>query len=389
MIDIIKKEDCTGCHACYNVCLKECITMEHDVEGFLYPNINTEKCIKCNLCEKVCPIIHQEKIENNPIAYGCYNKNEDIRNQSTSGGIFTLIAENVINSEGVVFGAEFDENYNVIHSSTDNISGLEKFRGSKYVQSKIGDTYKQIKQLLKEDKTVLFTGTPCQIGGLKSYLRKDYSNLICQDIVCHGVPSPYVWQHYKNLISKDRNIKNINFRDKSTGWKRYSLKFDFTDGKSYEEVGNENAYIKGFIKNLYLRPSCYNCAYKTLNRQSDITLADFWGVEDILPSLDDNKGTSLIFVNSDKGKYLFDKIKNNIIYEGVDIEKSIEFNPCAIKSCSYNKKRNLFMDKYNENNFVNFISELTKEKQKNKLLIFIQKLMFKINSIIKMILGRK
>ena len=213
--------------------------MEHDVEVFLYPNINTEKCIKCNLCEKVCPIIHQEKIENNPIAYVCYNKNEDIRNQSTSGGIFTLIAENVINSEGVVFGAEFDENYNVIHSSTDNISGLDKFRGSKYVQSKIGDTYKQIKQLLKEDKTVLFTGTSCQIGGLKSYLRKDYSNLICQDIVCHGVPSPYVWQHYKNLISKDRNIKNINFRDKSTGWKRYSLKFDFTDGKIYEEVGNE------------------------------------------------------------------------------------------------------------------------------------------------------
>lgn len=383
MIDIIKKEDCTGCHACYNICPKECITMDHDVEGFLYPNINTEKCIKCNLCEKVCPIIHQEKIENNPIAYGSYNKNKDIRNQSTSGGIFTLIAESVISSGGVVFGAGFDENYNVIHSSTDDISGLEKFRGSKYVQSKIGNTYKQVKQLLKEDKKVLFTGTPCQIGGLKSYLGKDYSNLICQDIVCHGVPSQYVWQHYKNLISKDRNIKKINFRDKSTGWKRYSLKFDFTDGKSYEEVGNKNDYIKGFIKNLYLRPSCYECAYKTLNRQSDITLADFWGVEGILPNLDDNKGTSLIFINTDKGKEIFDKIKSDIICERVDIEKSIIYNPCAVKSCEKNKCRNKFLSEYENKDFNRLIQLYTKDKQYIKINLIIQKLKIVIKKIIR------
>ena len=383
MIEIIKKEDCTGCHACYNICPKECITMDHDVEGFLYPNINTEKCIKCNLCEKVCPIIHQEKIENNPIAYGSYNKNKDIRNQSTSGGIFTLIAESVISSGGVVFGAGFDENYNVIHSSTDDISGLEKFRGSKYVQSKIGNTYKQVKQLLKEDKKVLFTGTPCQIGGLKSYLGKDYSNLICQDIVCHGVPSQYVWQHYKNLISKDRNIKKINFRDKSTGWKRYSLKFDFTDGKSYEEVGNKNDYIKGFIKNLYLRPSCYECAYKTLNRQSDITLADFWGVEGILPNLDDNKGTSLIFINTDKGKEIFDKIKSDIICERVDIEKSIIYNPCAVKSCEKNKCRNKFLSEYENKDFNRLIQLYTKDKQYIKINLIIQKLKIVIKKIIR------
>ena len=383
MIEIIKKEYCTGCHACYNVCPQKCITMEHDEEGFLYPNVDTEQCIKCNLCEKVCPIIHQEKVENNPIAYGCYNKNEDIRNKSTSGGIFTLIAENVINSGGVVFGAGFDENYNVIHSSTDDISGLEKFRGSKYVQSKIGDTYKQVKQLLKEDKNVLFTGTPCQIGGLKSYLGKDYSNLICQDIVCHGVPSQHVWQYYKNLISKDRNIKKINFRDKSTGWKRYSLKFDFTDGKSYEEVGNENDYIKGFIKNLYLRPSCYECAYKTLNRQSDITLADFWGVEGILPNLDDNKGTSLIFINSDKGKEIFDKIKRYIMCESVDIEKSIIYNPCAVKSCEKNKCRNKFLSEYENKDFNRLIQLYTKDKQYIKINLIIRKLKIVIKKIIR------
>ncbi|WP_455537612.1 Coenzyme F420 hydrogenase/dehydrogenase, beta subunit C-terminal domain [Terrisporobacter sp.] len=366
MIKITKKENCTGCHACYNVCPKACITMEYDEEGFLYPKVNYEKCIQCNLCERTCPIIHSKKIDNNPVAYACYNKDENIRNQSTSGGIFTLISENIINSNGIVFGAGFDKNYNVVHTMSDNISDLEKFRGSKYVQSSIGDTYKEVKKLLEKEKIVLFTGTPCQIGGIKSYLGKDYPNLICQDIICHGVPSQYVWQHYRDLISSGRNIKNINFRDKSTGWKKYSLKFDFYNGQYYKEIGNKNAYIKGFINNLYLRPSCYNCAYKTLNRQSDITLADFWGIEGILPELDDNKGTSLVFINSDKGKLLFENIKNNTVYKGVDIKKSITFNPCAVVSCEKNKVRNKFLNEYKNKDFNELIELYTREKISKK-----------------------
>lgn len=385
MIEITRKENCTGCHSCYNVCPKKCITMEFDNEGFLYPKVDIEKCIECNLCEKVCPIIHQEKVENKPIAYGCYNKNEDIRKESSSGGIFSLIAELVIKSGGVVFGAGFDENYNVEHSYVDSIEKIGKFRGSKYVQSIIGDTFKQAKEVLEDGRVVLFTGTPCQISGLKAYLGKDYSNLICQDIVCHGVPSQYVWHHYKKFISKDRKIIGMNFRYKSTGWKRYSLKFDFEDGSSYEEIGNQNAYIKGFINNLYLRPSCYKCAYKTLHRQSDITLADFWGIESMLPNLDDDKGTSLVFINSNKGKHIFDKIKNNIIYESVDIEKAIVFNSCAVESCKYNKKRKLFMKEYTKNNFIDFVFELIKKRKKNKVVIFIEKIKLKIKLIMKML----
>ena len=367
MIEITKKENCTGCHACYNICPRKCITMKFDNEGFLYPVVDTEKCIGCNLCEKACPIIHQERVENEPVAYGCYNKNEEVRKASSSGGVFTLISELVIESSGVVFGAGFDGDYNVKHSYVDNTEQLGKFRGSKYVQSKIGDTYKQVKEMLENGRVVLFTGTPCQIGGLKAYLGKDYNNLICQDIVCHGVPSQYVWQHYKKLICKDRKLVNMSFRDKSTGWKRYSLKFDFEDGSSYEEVGNENAYIKGFVNNLYLRPSCYKCAYKTLHRQSDITLADFWGIEGMLPNLDDDKGTSLIFINSKKGQKIFEKIKDKIQYREVDIEKSIEFNPCAVKSCKSNKSRNQFIDNYKESNFNELIDIMIKVKKKSKL----------------------
>lgn len=383
MIKIVRKEDCTGCHACYNICPQDCINMEFDNEGFLYPIVHYEKCIECNLCEKVCPIMHQENVKNEPIAYGCYNKNEEVRKQSSSGGIFTLISEIVIKLGGVVFGAGFDEDYNVEHSYIDKIEEIGKFRGSKYVQSKIGDTYKQAENILKNGRIVLFTGTPCQIGGLKSYLRSNYNNLICQDIVCHGVPSQYVWQHYKKFISKDRKLIEMNFRHKSTGWKKYSIKFDFEDGSYYKEVGNENAYIKGFVNNLYLRPSCYKCAYKTIHRQSDITLADFWGIEGILPDLDDDGGTSLIFVNNKKGQEIFDKIKNSIEYSKVDIEKSIEFNPCAVKSCDNNENRDRFINEYKNYNFNESINLITKIKKKKKFLIFLKKIRNKLSSIVK------
>ena len=383
MIEITKKENCTGCHACYNACPQKCISMKFDDEGFLYPNVDIEKCIECNLCEEVCPIIHQEIVENKPIAYGCYNKNEEIRKESSSGGIFTLIAELVIKSGGVVFGAGFDQDYNVEHSYVENIDELRKFRGSKYVQSKIGNTYEQAEDMLESGKLVLFTGTPCQIGGLKAYLKKDYSNLICQDIVCHGVPSQYVWQHYKKIVSKDRKLVNMSFRNKSTGWKRYSLKFDFEDGSFYQKIGNENPYIKGFVNNLYLRPSCYKCAYKTLHRQSDITLADFWGIEGILPNLDDDKGTSLIFVNSEKGNNIFEKLKESIEYSEVDTEKSIVFNPCAVKSCKANKNRDKFIDEYEKNDFNELIEIMTKVEEKSKLNIFSEKVIRKLKNLFK------
>ncbi|CDA10663.1 Coenzyme F420 hydrogenase/dehydrogenase, beta subunit C-terminal domain [Intestinibacter bartlettii] len=370
MIKIVRKEECTGCHGCYNVCPKKCIDMNFDEDGFLYPSIDSSKCVGCGLCEKVCPIIHTVEVENEPIAIGCYNKDEKIRMESSSGGIFTLISELVIQSGGVVFGAEFDKNYNVRHSYVDNIQDLHKFRGSKYVQSTIGNSYYNVKQFLEQGRKVLFSGTPCQIAGLKRYLQKDYDNLICQDIVCHGVPSTYVWEHYKKFIANGRRISGVKFRDKSTGWKTYSLQIAFDDGSSYKDIGNENSYIKGFVRDFYLRPSCYECKYKTLHRESDITLADFWGIEANEPELDDNRGTSLIFINSESGKSIFEDIKKNIIFKIVDIEKAVAFNPSAFKGALYNKKRSNFYKKYEKIEFDLLINKLIRESFKNKMISY-------------------
>lgn len=379
MIKIARKENCTGCHGCYNVCPKKCINMEFDEEGFLYPSVDSNKCVECGLCEKICPIINTVEVENEPIAVGCYNKDEKIRMESSSGGIFTLISELVIQSGGVVFGAEFDENYNVRHSYVDNMEDLHRFRGSKYVQSTIGNSYCDAKQFLEQGRQVLFSGTPCQIAGLKRYLQKDYDNLICQDIVCHGVPSTYVWEHYKNFIANGKNIVGIKFRDKSTGWKTYSLQIDFDDGSSYKNIGNENSYIKGFVKDFYLRPSCYECKYKTLHRESDITLADFWGIEVNEPELDDNKGISLIFINSAKGKLIFEEIKKDIVFKIVDIKKAIIHNPSSYKVPLYNKKRVSFYRKYKKIKFDLLIDDLMKESIKKQIIIYMsnKKTMFK------------
>lgn len=346
MINITKKENCTGCYACENVCPKGCITMESDPEGFWYPKVDMEKCNNCGLCERVCPIIHKKEEKNSPRTYACYNKNQKIRMESSSGGIFNLIAEQILDNDGVIFGARFDEKFNVIHDYLETKEELEAFRGSKYVQSRIGDTYKQAKGFLKQGRQVLFTGTPCQIGGLKSYLQKDYDNLFCVDIVCHGVPSPKVWQKY---ISYQEDCYasfpwRITFRRKDRGWKRYSVSLLFNNDTEYLKSYKEDLYMKAFLKNVCLRPSCYACNFKTLHRESDITLADFWGIQNILPELDNDKGTSLIFVNSMKGKRLFNKIQNQVVYQEVDIEKAVSYNPSAIKSSEMNSKREAFFN---------------------------------------------
>lgn len=346
MIIINKKQNCTGCHACYNICPQKCISMFADDEGFWYPVVDTKKCTDCGLCEKVCPILNKKIVENHPVAYACINKDNKIRELSSSGGMFTIIAEKVIADNGVIFGAGFDDNFNVVHSWTDKLNGLSNFRGSKYVQSCIGDTYKQAEDFLKQGKQVLFSGTPCQIAGIRSYLRKDYDKLICLDIVCHGVPSSKVWQIYKMYLEKvyQAKTKRITFRRKNCGWKLFSISFSFDNDIEYSKKLTEDIFMQGFLKNLYLRPSCYACSFKTLNRQSDITLADFWGIENLLPEMDDDKGTSLILINSKKGKEIFLSVADKTNYKKVDINQAILYNPSAVKSVDYNPKRDKFFE---------------------------------------------
>ena len=344
-LEIKDKKDCMGCYACATICPENCISMDADSEGFWYPKVDYDKCIKCGLCIKVCPIINKITVDNKPKAYACNNKDEAIRLESSSGGIFTLVAEQVINRGGVVFGVGFDEDFKVVHSYIDNKEELNRFRGSKYVQSKVGDTYERAKDFLEQGREVLFTGTPCQIGGLKSYLGKEYDNLFCMDNICHGVPSPKVWNKYITYRENQANAvtKEINFRLKNEGWKTYSVYFSFDNDSEYRQINSKDMYTRVFLKDICLRPSCHACEFKTLNRESDITLADFWGIQNMLPEMDDDKGTSLIFVNSEKGQLMLNKIKDDILYDEVDINKAVSYNSAAIKSVATNPNRDRFL----------------------------------------------
>ena len=289
MITIKEKKDCCGCNACVQKCPRKCIEMKADEEGFLYPIINTKLCIDCGLCDKVCPIINNYE-ERKPLkVFASKNTNDEIRIKSASGGIFSLLANKILKDNGVVFGAVFNKKWQVEHNYIQKSEDVYHLRGSKYVQSQINDSFKNVEMFLKEGKDVLFSGTPCQIAGLKHYLIKDYENLITVDLVCHGIPSPLIWNDYLKYIldtNKDLNkiyssekdefrISSVNFREKETGWKRYSVKITGENKASkrsftlVNEPGYNNIFMNGFLKDLYSRPSCHFCpARKEIGRAS-------------------------------------------------------------------------------------------------------------------------
>lgn len=369
MIKINDKSMCSGCHSCLNICPVNCISMKIDEEGFWYPYVDSSKCIDCHLCEKRCPILNDMSNQNNPKAYACYNLNEKIRNESSSGGIFSLLASNIIKKNGVVYGASFNQNFEVEHIRVDKIDDLNKLRGSKYVQSKIGNTYSEIKKELDDERIVYFSGTPCQIDGLLCYLDKKYDNLICQDIVCHGVPSPKLWKHYLSQYTLEDDA-NITFRDKTTGWDSYS--FTINQKQKFSEIASQNEYMKVFLKDLCLRPSCYDCHSKSLHRNSDITLADFWGIKEVCPDLYDNKGTSLVLINTEIGQKLFGEILDYIKYKEVDVQQAAKYNPSLYKSASISRKRSRYMKRVFSTNFNTISMKYTKNSFLVRLRYFIK-----------------
>ncbi|MCB2293961.1 Coenzyme F420 hydrogenase/dehydrogenase, beta subunit C-terminal domain [Clostridium algoriphilum] len=359
IVNIINKENCSGCKACYNICPQNCIKMVTDVEGFWYPKVNKDDCISCGLCEKVCPelkIYSNVRSYDSPTCYAAWNTNKDIRGDSSSGGVFTSIAESIISNDGVVFGAGYNSDLNVIHKEANTLEGLKQLRGSKYVQSDINDTFKKAKDYLKEGKKVLFVGTPCQIAGIYSFLQIEYEQLYTCDIVCHGVPSPIVFEKYKeNLeLQYDSSIKEVTFRDKKTGWKNYSVSIHFDKDLEYSKTFGMDAYMMGFLRNYYLRPSCYKCSYVGIPRVSDITLGDFWGIAGKYPELDDDKGTSLIFINTDKGNTMLEGCKDNIFSQKCDLGQAIQGNPSIVSSVDIPSCRDKFFKDLNDINF-NFV----------------------------------
>lgn len=282
-----------------------------------------------------------------PLAYAAYSLNEVVREHSSSGGMFTELAEYIINQGGVVFGCGLDSDMKAMHIMSENKKELEKLCGSKYVQSEIGNTYKQCEDLLRQERKVLFTGTPCQVEGLYRYLNcvldeNSMDNLYTQDLICHGVPSPDVWKQYlevQKLKNHQPQINNVKFRDKSEGWNQFSLALQFAGNMEIKETLDKNVWFAGFLNDLYLRPSCYECKCKKLNRKSDITLADFWGIEHVIPKLSDDKGVSLVIVHSKKGQELLSSIKNNIYIEQVRLEDALAGNPSMTVSVKCNKKK--------------------------------------------------
>lgn len=359
MKNIIDNSKCCGCHACMNICPKKAIKMVEDNKGFKYPVIDQKKCINCEMCKKVCPVLNGKIEEEKKIkAYACYNKNNIERLNSSSGGIFILLAKEIIKRNGIVFGASFDNNFNVVHTYAEKEDELTKFMGSKYTQSIIGNNYKKVKEFLEEDRYVLFSGTPCQIEGLKNFLKKDYDKLFTQDIVCHGVPSPNVWQKYLKYMKNKNNetIKSVNFRNKDHGWSKYQTKILF-DTKIYNEEHPNNLYMKAFLNNLCLRDSCYNCSFKKKYRESDITLADYWGIDNLHPDINDDKGVSLVVVNTKKGSDLFNLIISKITYKDTDLDEAIKYNPSMINSSSHNKNEILFFDNLDQMEFDKLIDK--------------------------------
>ena len=347
-VKIEDKELCCGCTACYSICPKKAISMAEDEEGFLYPEVDKESCINCGLCKKVCPVINYKENKNeHQKAYIFQHQDNKIRKESTSGGAFTAIAEYVIKHNGIVFGVSLDEKFEAKHTYVDKVEELEQFRNSKYVQSNPNDSFKKVKEFLKQGKLVLYSGTYCQIAGLKKYLNKDYKNLILVDVVCRAVPSPLMWRKYLKMQEKKyKNPQKILFREKTYGYK-YSNMSIYTKDKEYHKGIDSDQYLRAFFSNICDRPSCYSCQFKTQYRDSDLTIWDCFNVEKFNKSLDDDKGTTRVLCHSEKGERIIKEIAlKNKCEEISVIEALSDFNG-IFSRVNYNSQKKDFIKDMN------------------------------------------
>ena len=359
-IQIKNKVDCTGCEACSNICPKRCITMGKDDGWFRYPEIDGDKCINCDLCVKVCPVINScTTSDGAPDVFAAWSKDSEVRYNSTSGGAFSELAKIVLNQGGYVVGAVYTPDNMVAHAIINTQDDLVKVRQSKYIQSTIGDVYSRVKKLLDSDQSVLFCGAPCQVAGLKNYLRKPYKNLITVDFICRGMNSPKAYRYWLNELEQTSGGKatRVWFKYKQDGWKKspYCTRVDFSNGKSVVSSGENNAFMVGYLQgNLYMRPSCSNCHFKGAERCSDITLADFWKISD---ELDDNKGTSMILINSESGHALFEKVQSQLLFYKRDLEEITAGNVCFIGSVTINPKSDEFLSKLEDKPFSKLVAQ--------------------------------
>lgn len=374
----VNSNTCTGCGMCAAICPAYAIQMQADPHGFLHPTVDAAKCTDCGLCTRKCPVSTPPKVSVHTDILTGYAKDETLLSSSSSGAIFPILAAEIICRGGIVFGAAFDENFDVMHTSAETLSELAALCSSKYVQSRIAvDCYSQVKKLLADGRWVYFSGMPCQIAALKSYLGREYETLITQDTACHSVPSPMVWKDYTAALEKQHSGKltRFSFRNKTAGWESYHIQATFDNGKEFQQLAAENSYQQGFLKGLFSRNSCFSCRFKGIERCSDITLSDYWGAKGIQPEAYNPQGTSLILLHSDRGRALLENCKGKLQI-ATAADGTFAYNPAVLTPIQKPARYDEFWIGYGKTSFDELISncceptkeELAKERWNRSLL---------------------
>lgn len=359
-IEKINQEFCTGCAACMNICPIQAIQMVKNQEGFFFPKVNINLCVNCGRCYKTCPLNHHEC---NSIhrCLAAYARDPAIHKTSSSGGVFYLLARNTLNKGGIVYGAAFNQCKEVSHARVETFEELEKLRGSKYVQSNIGYCYISVKEDLDHGFPVLFSGTPCQIGGLKSFLGKDYSNLVCVEVICHGVASQDVLSAYVNQKFSGRKPDYICFRNKDLGIDHNRIEFVFQNEHIIEGT-KDNSYMKGYLKNYFTRMSCFNCTFKSRNSVADITLGDFWSAKEFHPDMDCKFGVSAIITRSSKGQDAINATKPDMVWKEAEFCEIAVWNESLVKSPQFPKEREAFFENWRSEQFERLVNDLAERE---------------------------
>ncbi len=378
---LAEKVKCSGCGSCAAACPQNCITMTADAEGFRYPVIDGAKCVHCGACEKACPVMNPVPINGEPLALAAQNTDDFVRQNSSSGGLFTALAMDVLARGGKVCAAVYDSDFEVHHVLADSATVLSQMRGAKYAQSKAEHCFPEIRKLLNKGVPVLFVGTPCQTAGLRAYLGRDYQELLLVDMICHGVPSPKVWQRYlqerKQVDAPDSQLCAVNLRSKSSGWSHYgySVEMEYADRTKYSVPQGQDMFMRGFVSNLYLRPSCAECAFKGVQRCSDLTLGDYWGIWDQHPEFDDNKGTSLLLIHTEKGQGAWGRISDQFCGMNVTVQEAVAQNPSAMRaSMPHPNREKFFREMEFENNLQQWIQHCLEPRKENLLQRLIRKI---------------
>lgn len=384
MITIQNKAECCGCTACYNICPKEAIQMKPDFEGFLYPFVNAERCVECGLCDAVCPVqnpVSCDELERK--SYVIRTKDSHVLDHSTSGGFITPLGQWVIKQNGVICGAAFNNDFKVVHKIVGGgAHSLSDLRGSKYVQSDLTDCFATIKRYLEQGTTVCFVGTTCQVYGLKKFLRKKYETLVTVDLVCHGTPSPKLWDKYLEYQKNNYHseIEDISFRNKTYGYHSGTMRIQFKNGKTYYGSARVDPMLKSFFKEISSRPSCYQCYFKSLERCSDFTIYDCWHADQLVVGLaDDDKGYTNLIVQSKKGEQVLEKIKQDFDIYPVDTERAIALDGIMVRNAAHpHPKREEYYKDMDRDEVAEHIEKFIPITKKDHLIEWSKKIIYRV-----------